>query len=107
MSKNTSTPRILVAAKANSAKKSPRPTSRSTNVSRQVFDHQVSQLAALPGEAAAAPVAVESSEAAEAAYLEIPATFATGMTDLLSNPEAIRQAIVFNEIFRRPEERWA
>ena len=72
----------------------------------QVFDHQVSRLASLPGEAAAPPVAYEPPELVEASSLAIPDTFATGLTDLLSNPEAIRQAIVFSEIFRRPEERW-
>jgi hypothetical protein len=71
----------------------------------QVFDHQVSELSAMPGESAA-PMTIETPEAAEAAYLAIPATFATSLTDLLTDPESIRQAIVFNEIFRRPEERW-
>jgi hypothetical protein len=72
----------------------------------QVFDHSVSQLATVPGESAAAPVAFEPLELSEASAIEIPATFATGLTDLLTSPESVRQAIVLNEILHRPEERW-
>jgi hypothetical protein len=72
----------------------------------QVFDHSVSQLAAIPGETAAAPVAYEPLELSDASAIAIPATFATGLTDLLTSPESIRQAIVLNEILHRPEERW-
>ena len=74
---------------------------------RQVFDHSVSRLAAVPGEAATPPVAFEPLELSEASAIEIPATFATGLTDLLTSAESIRQAIVLNEILHRPEERWA
>jgi Na+-transporting methylmalonyl-CoA/oxaloacetate decarboxylase gamma subunit len=73
----------------------------------QVFDHQVSRLASLPGEAAAPPVAYEPQELADASTLEIPATFATGLGTLLADADSVRQAIVLSEIFRRPEERWA
>ncbi len=73
---------------------------------RQVFDHSVSQLAAVPGEAAIAPMAAEPPEVTEQSLLEIPATFATGLTTLLTSPDSVRQAIVLGEIFRRPEERW-
>lgn len=74
----------------------------------QVFDHQMSRLEAAPGEAATPPVAVGPMElSGEPAAEEIPATFATSLTDLLSDPESVRQAIVFSEILRRPEERWA
>ena len=72
----------------------------------QVFDHHVSNLELLPGEAAAAPAAVGALELTEQSLLDIPATFATGLTDLLVNPESIRQAVVLNEILHRPEERW-
>ncbi len=72
----------------------------------QVFDHYVSNLELLPGEAAAAPAAVGPVEVSEQSLLDIPATFATGLTDLLVNPESIRQAVVLNEILHRPEERW-
>ena len=72
----------------------------------QVFDHHVSNLELMPGEAAAAPVAVGPVELTEQSLLDIPATFATGLTDLLADPDSVRQAIVLNEILHRPEERW-
>jgi hypothetical protein len=72
----------------------------------QVFDHRVSKLEAVPGEAATAPVAI-APELTEQSLLDIPATFATGLTDLLADPDSVRQAIVMNEILHRPEERWA
>jgi hypothetical protein len=73
----------------------------------QVFDHDVSQLATLPGEAAAAPVAVGPMELTGPSQEEIPPLFASGLFESLSNPDALRQAIVLNEILHRPEERWA
>jgi hypothetical protein len=73
----------------------------------QVFDHHVSKLELLPGEAATAPVAVSPMELTEQSLLDIPATFATGLTDLLADPDSVRQAIVMNEILQRPESRWA
>ena len=72
----------------------------------QVFDHHVSNLELMPGEAAAAPVVVGPVELTEQSLLDIPATFATGLTDLLADPDSVRQAIVLNEILHRPEERW-
>lgn len=72
----------------------------------QVFDHHVSKLESVPGEAATAPVAV-TPELMEQSLLDIPATFATGLTDLLADPDSVRQAIVMNEILTRPEHRWA
>ena len=72
----------------------------------QVFDHHVSNLELMPGEAATAPVAVGPVELTEQSLLDIPATFATGLTDLLADPDFVRQAIVLNEILHRPEERW-
>ncbi len=72
----------------------------------QVFDHHVSNLELMPGEAAAEPVAAGPVELTEQSLLDIPATFATGLTDLLANPDSVRQAIVFMEILHRPEERW-
>jgi len=71
----------------------------------QVFDHDVSRLAVVPGEAAAPPTAVEPAELGVSAP-EIPATFATGLLDLVGSPDALRQAIILNEILHRPEERW-
>jgi len=73
----------------------------------QVFDHHVSKLEFVPGEAATPPVAVGPVELTEQSLLDIPATFATGLTDLLADPNSVRQAIVLNEIIHRPEERWA
>ena len=72
----------------------------------QVFDHHVSKLEFVPGEAASPPVAVGPVELTEQSLLDIPATFATGLTDLLADPDSVRQAIVLNEILHRPEERW-
>lgn len=72
---------------------------------RQKFDHGVSQLAAVPGEAAKPPVAYEPPNLTGATE-DIPATFATGLLDLVANPESLRQAIILSEILHRPEERW-
>ena len=72
----------------------------------QVFDHHVSNLELMPGEAAAPPLVVAPLELTEQSLLDIPATFATGLTDLLADPDSVRQAIVLNEILHRPEERW-
>jgi hypothetical protein len=72
---------------------------------QQVFDHRVSKLAATPGEAAAPPVAYEPPDLVGAAT-DVPASFATGLLDLIGNPDSLRQAIVLNEILRRPEDRW-
>jgi hypothetical protein len=73
---------------------------------QQVFDHSVSKLEATPGEAAAAPAAYEPPDLVGAAATAIPATFATGLLDLVTDPDSLRQAIVLNELLRRPEERW-
>jgi hypothetical protein len=73
---------------------------------RQKFDHRVSQLETVPGEAAAPPVAYEPPDLVGTSA-NIPASFATGLLDLVSDPESLRQAIILNEILHRPEERWA
>jgi hypothetical protein len=72
---------------------------------QQVFDHSVSKLEEVPGEAAVAPVAYVPPDLVGAAA-EIPDTFATGVLNLLSDPDSLRQAIVLNEILCRPEHRW-
>jgi hypothetical protein len=72
---------------------------------QQVFDHRVSKLEAVPGEAAAAPVAYAPPDLVGAAA-DIPDTFATGLLELITNPDSLRQAIVLSEILHRPEERW-
>jgi hypothetical protein len=70
------------------------------------FDHEVSTLAAVPGESAHAPRPVEAAEP-EDRVAEIPSTAAAGLAAMLANPGGVRQAIVLNEIFTRPEDRWA
>ncbi|MEN6405532.1 MAG: hypothetical protein ABFC77_03575 [Thermoguttaceae bacterium] len=72
---------------------------------RQVFDHRISQLAAVPGESAA-PSATESSERA-VAVVETSSLPAAELLDWLGDPDFLRRAIVLNEILHRPEERWA
>jgi hypothetical protein len=69
----------------------------------KTFDHTIGNLAGVRGEAAVAPVAIESSEFAAADL----AVADTGIYTLLSDPDSIRDAIILNEILRRPEERWA
>ncbi len=77
---------------------------------RQVFDHSVSRLAAEPGEAAAAPAVEPSGELPAAVPAEsseeLFPTTAMDLAALLSSADLVRQAIVLNEMFRRPEERW-
>jgi len=72
---------------------------------QQVFDHRVSKLEVVPGEAAAPPMAYEPPDLVGASA-DIPATFATGLLELVSSPESLSQAIILNEILHRPEERW-
>ena len=72
---------------------------------QQVFDHRVSKLEAVPGEAAAPPAAYEPPDLVGAAA-DIPDTFATGLLDLITSPDSLRQAIILSEILHRPEERW-
>ncbi len=72
---------------------------------RQVFDHRVSKLEAVPGEAAAPPTAYEPPDLVGAAA-DIPDTFATGLLTLITDPESLSQAIILSEILHRPEERW-
>jgi hypothetical protein len=68
----------------------------------KTFDHAIGNLAGVQGEAAVAPMAIESSEFAAG---DLDAATANIYT-LLSNPESIREAIILNEILHRPEERW-
>lgn len=72
----------------------------------QVFDHRVSQLELVGGEAAAPPAATfEASDTTEDAAAE-STPVAVGVLDLIGNPESLRQAIILNEILQRPEARW-
>ncbi|MBN2474922.1 MAG: hypothetical protein JXB62_09970 [Pirellulales bacterium] len=71
----------------------------------KTFDHEVSQLTAVPGEAAASPRAEAPSEPEDRIeHLPVPA--AAGLPALLSSPTNLRQAIVISEILQRPEHRW-
>ena len=72
---------------------------------QQVFDHRVSKLEAVPGEAAAPPAAYEPPNLVGSAE-DVPASFATGLLELITNPDSLRQAIILSEILHRPEERW-
>ncbi|MCE5269091.1 MAG: hypothetical protein LLG00_14545 [Planctomycetaceae bacterium] len=71
----------------------------------QVFDHSVSHLAAVTGESAIAPEASEPLGDAQPSP-EALASFTDGVLGVFSDPDSIRQAIVLNEVIRRPEERW-
>jgi len=65
-----------------------------------VFDHQISQVSQIPGEAAQPPGATGPST------VSLPATAAAGLAVMLANPVTLRQAILAHEILERPEHRW-
>jgi hypothetical protein len=71
---------------------------------QQVFDHSVGRLA-VEAEAVPAVEAAAAAAAAEPPEAIIPAS-APDLAALLSSADLVRQAIVFNELLRRPEERW-
>jgi hypothetical protein len=73
---------------------------------QQVFSHPVSKLEAVPGEAAKPTSAYEPPNLVGTSE-DVPDSFATGLLDLLTTPDSLRQAIILNEILHRPEERWA
>ena len=68
---------------------------------QQVFSHDVGKLSKKPGEAALPPEAALEAVATVSTLLP-PPNFAL----LLGNIDAVRQAIILNEILQRPEERW-
>lgn len=72
----------------------------------EVFNHEVSRLATVPGESAVAPKPQQPEEPEDRLHA-FPSTAAAGLPVLLSTAENIRQAIVINEILTRPEHRWA
>jgi hypothetical protein len=72
----------------------------------KVFDHHVSKLELVPGESAAAPVAVGPADLPGAPQPDAPALSLAGLADLITNPDTLCQAIVLNEVLRRPEDRW-
>jgi hypothetical protein len=67
-----------------------------------VFDHQVSALASKPGQAATAPV-VEDSTLAENCVEDLGPLNAAALLAQLGTLDGVRQAVVLNEILRRPE----
>jgi hypothetical protein len=71
----------------------------------QVFDHTVSRLSNVPGEAAAPPVAVAPPGMVETSPDEL-ATSAENLLAVFSDPDLLCQAVVLSEILHRPEERW-
>jgi hypothetical protein len=71
---------------------------------KQTFGHEVSRLARKPGETAMSTGPQMTDEAAPQAAVIMPPL---SLSTLVGDPDAIRQAIMVNEILRRPEERWA
>jgi len=70
----------------------------------QVFDHQVGQLS---GRLAQGREMSDVSDAfAEAEPDRLPEAAAAGFAAMLTDAESIQQAIIINEILRRPDERW-
>ena len=64
------------------------------------FDHQISQVSEIPGEAAEPPAAAAPSSPS------FPPTAAAGLAVMLAHPVSLRQAILAHEILQRPEHRW-
>ncbi|MGD9634880.1 MAG: hypothetical protein AB7G28_19900 [Pirellulales bacterium] len=60
---------------------------------QQKFDHRIGRLAT-------------ASTTTETTAQPTPATPAAQIAALMTNPEGVRQAIVLNEILRRPTDRW-
>ena len=72
----------------------------------EALDHQLSRVAAKPGESSVAP-GVDQPAGREDLSGEVPAVAVAGLPVLLSNPQNLRQAIIITEILQRPEDRWA
>jgi len=70
----------------------------------QVFDHQLSQLSLVPGDTAQAAAGTEPGSPTPQPGAALP--LAASIRAMLANPATLRQAIVLNEILRRPEDRW-
>lgn len=69
------------------------------------FDHDLGELGGSPGESAEA-VQAEEPGAPDDRVSPVPVTAAAGLAALLADADSLRQAIVLNEIFQRPEHRW-
>jgi len=70
-----------------------------------VFDHDLGALGGTPGESAEAARADEA-ETPDDRVSPVPGTVAAGLAALLADATSLRQAILLNEIFQRPEHRW-
>jgi hypothetical protein len=70
-----------------------------------VFDHRVGRLGEVPGQSARA-AQPEEATAPDDRITSLPATAAAGLAAILASPVGLRQAILLNEIFQRPEHRW-
>jgi hypothetical protein len=71
----------------------------------EVFDHRVGRLGEVPGESAR-PALPEEAETPDDRITSLPATAAAGLAAILASPVGLRQAVLLNEIFQRPEHRW-
>jgi hypothetical protein len=71
---------------------------------QQVFGHGISKLAAKPGETAAPPTP-QTAGIFQDEPAALPAA-GLGLAALLNNIDNLRQAIVINEILKRPSDRW-
>ncbi|HUT91953.1 MAG TPA: hypothetical protein VMY37_20830 [Thermoguttaceae bacterium] len=70
-----------------------------------VFDHRLGALGGTPGESAEAAHADEA-EALDDRISSVPVAAAAGLAAILADATSLRQAILLNEIFQRPEHRW-
>ena len=69
----------------------------------QTFDHSVGRLAAKAGASVPAP----ARDSSATAVVHAPGTAAAaGLAAILASGATLRQAIIFHEIFSRPEDRW-
>jgi hypothetical protein len=71
----------------------------------QVFDHTLSRLTDVPGEAAAPPTAVAPPGLVEASP-EALTSSSESLLAFFTDPDTLCQAVVLSEILHRPEERW-
>jgi hypothetical protein len=71
----------------------------------QVFDHALSRLTDVPGEAASPPTAVAPPGLVEASP-EALTSSSESLLAFFTDPDTLCQAVVLSEILHRPEERW-
>jgi hypothetical protein len=70
----------------------------------QTFDQRVGRLTGLGGESATPQGAIDLDASSQS--ITAAAESFRGLSALLANPGSLRQAVVFSEIFNRPESRW-